>query len=417
MSMDCGWIQATAMRTRGVAVTTMKRPASHLKIVRRPASHSYGIAVIPSRLQPKKDIATPSLEVAGYRGTAYNRLAKRKSRSRGLLRIGFPMNDACRMKVSKKIPTDKRMKYTYRIVHGVHTLGCAGAACSVCLASEARFCWCGATLAKNCDTKKLTNFHTFVLSSRNPVQDFDDPQDQKEMQDIMKSTLTLALENRKYAAYCRFLYMAAMTNCPSTMTAIGKTIVTCSYARVVELVKQRADEAIPTYRGGQFAGALTVKELGGGLIEFMDTLAPDVIIHMKKWDCASNDEEVTHALRSIIQRIDQAVSAKPAEVYGFGLYKGKRFCELLVLGGMAGVLEMRCGPGILDACADIWPLPVNSKEMLQLIFPTAVEFGLVREGIVALKRSLRTSGKYSLPLLVAQLCFWGQQDAGLLDWL
>ena len=71
--------------------------------------------------------------------------------------------------------------------------------------------------------------------------------------------------------FCTWLLM---TNCPPTMIEIGKNIITSSYESVVQLVQTRAAEKIPTYRGGQLAGALKVSELGDGLIDFMRTGSP-----------------------------------------------------------------------------------------------------------------------------------------------
>ena len=63
----------------------------------------------------------------------------------------------------------------------------------------------------------------------------------------------------------------------------------------------------------------------------------------------------------------------------------------------------------------VWPLPVNSYEKLRNIFPNATG-SLAREGLRVLQRALKDSDM-DVPTIVAMLCFWGENQDGILNWV
>ena len=174
------------------------------------------------------------------------------------------------------------------------------------------------------------------------------------------------------------------------------------------MFKQRKAEGKSTFRGGQFAGVVTVEDLATALAEFCEKTLTKVTPRLVDWQKADQDRtKCIEATRAILEVI------KNCGVYGFGKYKQKKFAEFLILAAMGNVLSLHVKQEWLNDLRSDWPVPTNSIENLKLIFPGIINY---RSGVVALLRGLKASHRFTFPVIVAQLCFWSEQRNGRIDW-
>ena len=96
-----------------------------LSLKRKPST--YGSSVLPLNLVPSKDRATPLRPTLNASNATYNRLARRKERGTVTITRSFFMNDACRMKLRSKLPSDRRLRTIYNHVPDSRSTSTGGA--------------------------------------------------------------------------------------------------------------------------------------------------------------------------------------------------------------------------------------------------------------------------------------------------
>ena len=173
------------------------------------------------------------------------------------------LNDACRMKVAKKAPSfndGRRLLKIYNNVHAPRPLldeaSCCSYYCVVCLATDNKFCHCGAGLqAKEAE---LEDFVGFVKSPRNPMVHFLDPGDQDA---ILETLRFIGCSNA--SGLLRVLCIFAMISNEAVMEDIGKRVK--QGTNLNDLFKERAKAGVATFRGGQFAGQSPLESVAAHL--------------------------------------------------------------------------------------------------------------------------------------------------------
>ena len=384
-----------------------------LSLKRKPST--YGSSVLPLNLVPSKDRATPLRPTLNASNAMYNRLSRRKERGAVTITRSFFMNDACRMKLRSKLPSDRRLRTIYNHVHDSRSTSTGGAVqpagldlvrvyCQVCGATASKYCHCGAECVPNSRLVELKAFMGFVKSPRNPLLHFGDPDDQRGVMNVLK---TLGAHSAK--EFFRVLFIIAMVSNEAVLQEIGKDIQTRRIDYLDKLFKQRRKDHKSTFRAGQFAGVVKVDDLAHALDEYCQKCLRKVTPFLTAWKEAKTDRQ-----RCVVQVRNILELHEEATVFGFGTYKRKKFAEFLVLAGMANVYGVHFEEQWLNSLSDIWPIPDNSLANLKRIFP---DIHKPRAGIVALMRGLRHSGFHTFATVVAQLCFWGEQRNGRINWL
>ena len=385
----------------------MKRKASALH-------REHGSKVMPANTSPKKDLATRTKVASDSQ--IYQRCAKRKQRaagpgnqkqSAGRGNTNY-LNKACRMKMARKVPTVAGDRLCLQIYNSVHAdrpalddMSCSSLHCVVCRAQHSKFCYCGAGLVAK--PAELNGFVAFIKSPRNPMLNYLDPQDQEDIATTFRNIgCTTA------PASLRVLCIFAMISNESVMRDIGPRV-----KRGVDLdslFQQRAKDGLATFRGGQFAGSITVAKLGKFLARFMATVRDELCKLLLQWSKAGKSKVKCVA---IVRQILTCINSNP--VKGFGPYKRKKFAEFVVLVGLGGVWG-HYEQNWIKYLSDLWPFPNNSSAMLTVVFPR-IKPSQRRAGVVALLRCLRHHKHFTFSGLIAQLCFWGEQKNGRIDWM
>ena len=175
-------VRAMVKRSRPKSVGT--RPAASCKdIPPKRNSKKYGQKVMPKNLTPNKDKTTPKLSVDS---TMYFRMQRRKWRGKCPFKETLLLNEACRMKMAEKLPSNpsKRIVWTYNSVHSDRSLiPDSRLHCGICRATASKLCHCGAFLVVA--LAPLRAFVDFVKSPRNPILNYCDPADQVGIQKVL----------------------------------------------------------------------------------------------------------------------------------------------------------------------------------------------------------------------------------------
>ena len=79
-----------------------------------------------------------------------------------------------------------------------------------------------------------------------------------------------------------------------------------------------------------------------------------------------------------------------------------------------GGADLYMKPSDVHALHAVYPLPNNSANALQLIFPGATDELAQRHGLRLLEKAFMRSDTYCL---VAQLCFWTEQMKGKIQYM
>ena len=98
-----------------------------------------------------------------------------------------------------------------------------------------------------------------------------------------------------------------------------------------------------------------------------------------------------------------------------GVYRRKRFLELLFLAAACGCVGWHVGRRETDAVGGYWPVATGTAEGLRRIWPGLRSPRLLCEGLRALQRALRP-GDVDLPSISALLCFGGKQRKKIIKW-
>ena len=272
----------------------------------------HGFKIIPQNLSPNKDRATRV--VIPSNSTIYRRLQKRKQRQ--IVITTDYLNDACRMKVATKAPSlhdDRRLLQIYNNVHlprpVIDDESCCDYACVECSATDNKFCYCGAGLVAN--VVQLQDFVTFVKSPRNPSEHFLDPGDQEEILETFRWIGCVSASE-----ILRVLVIFAMISNEAVMEDIGERVKRGT--NLDDLFKQRSKDGLATFRGGQFAGSVTVANLGKFLTLFIKSMRGKLAPLLEQWSQAGKSKVTcVKIVRQILKHIGGCTTS------GFGPYKKK----------------------------------------------------------------------------------------------
>ena len=175
----------------------------------------------------------------------------------------------------------------------------------------------------------------------------------------------------------------------------------------------------PVFRGGQRPG-LPIERVAGAVQE-LRTHAVDVPLALARLrtTCGQNSKPVRpdiNARRDGLYVICMALKriTDSKLVQGVSRYKAKRIFEMIQLVCSGGVADLYMEPSDVHALHAVYPLPSNSANALQLIFPSAKDELSQRHGLRLLEKAFKRSDIYCL---VAQLCFWTEQMKGKIQYM
>ena len=187
-----------------------------------------------------------------------------------------------------------------------------------------------------------------------------------------------------------------------------------------EEVQAMHEAGQPVFRGGQRPG-LPIERVAGAVQE-LGTHAVDVPLALARLrtTCGQDSKPVRpdinarrEGLYVICMALKRITDSKL--VQGVSRYKAKRIFEMIQLACCGGVADLYMEPSDVHALHAVYPLPDNSANALQLIFPSAKDELSQRHGLRLLeKKAFKRSDIYCL---VAQLCFWTEQMKGKIQYM
>ena len=142
---------------------------------------------------------------------------------------------------------------------------------------------------------------------------FYDPEDQESTLKVIKQ-----LGAASSRELLRVIFVISMISNEAVLEEIGGHVKSKSYDYLEKLFRKRKEENKPTFRGGQFAGAVPVEGLAGALREFCQKALRKLTPQIVQWQEARKDRcRCLRALRNILSSIEKI------RVFGFGIYKKK----------------------------------------------------------------------------------------------
>jgi len=225
-----------------------------------------------------------------------------------------------------------------------------------------------------------------------------------------------------HADLLRLAYLAGVTGKADTVDSI-----------LTPLMEQRFDECQikldrlrVVFRGGQCHGCVSRFRLMEAMETFYNTLSPHMLPQMESLNPKSLPEARRRAWRSIVQvlwSMHNGTKRDKSKYYvrGVGPYFAKKLCEMLLVAGLNHQGGLYLEPADELFVADLWPIPLNSRNTLADIFPTIKNWpageqdAILRESLRCLERSMQ-NGVGGISVLVAACCFWQEQAHGTIFW-
>lgn len=319
---------------------------------------------------------------------------ERKSKSTKKPVAKFTVSEAMKAAKSGKPPPTRKLK--------------PDLSCYICLADKPSGCMCGFNLIDQMDGKAYCRFRDFIYNPKNPFLHDTDPEDQRSLQAMIAkfcSTCTASSQHElALTGVCFFLGCVGSAQSmedPAVCAALGNR----SCASLRSALENRDG---PVFRGGQRPFHRGVRGLADALQEHYKSLGPITVQAMADFRTKRGTGKI-----KAVQSLMQAVSG--CQIFGFGPYFQKKYLELLALAGSirAGGFQMLDEDWNFGAAT--FPVAKNSKEGLQLIFPSATTDALAREGIQTLIRALAHRGtRLPFARIHALLCFLQKDDGGVL---
>ena len=141
----------------------------------RVESGSQGTRGVPANVAGREDrVTSRGCTVPSWTTVYKRRMQARKLRGVGVVKSELLLNNACRMKLAEKPPSDRRLIEIYNNVHRARVeVGPREVKrCRVCAAVSSKFCYCGFDIVSCVNIAHLEEFFTFVKSPRNPILPF-----------------------------------------------------------------------------------------------------------------------------------------------------------------------------------------------------------------------------------------------------
>ena len=379
-----------------------------------PARHESSRIPLVADKQRNKDTATP----ATGDQTMVSRLKKRKQRHRRLVivRITKPMQ----MMRNNTMPVGASAKERF-IWRRVHTprekpADLADVICGLCWETNNHYCACGSGIAAHHVAAELSGFAEFCASDRNPILRLWDPEDQRLLLDAIRANYAPGASLDSLFAVC---CLAGLAGRPESVRALGAVAASGSREALEQQVQAMCVAGKPVFRGGQRPG-LSTERIAGAVHELC-ALAVEVPAALAKLKAtrtqkgkvvfpdASNRRDGLYAVCTALKRIADSKLVK-----GVSVYKTKKIFGMLQLACYCGVGDLYMQPSDLRALHAVYPLPNNSANALQRIFPTATDKLSRRHGMRLLEKVFNRA---DIGCLVAQLCLWTEQMGGKIQYL
>ena len=376
--------------------------------------------------ETNKDLATPRTADVTMR----SRLAKRCQRGRKV--IVLQNTEPMRALMEETVP-DNATPYHRFIWKQVrqpvlkppdlsHVL------CGLCWATRPHICSCGATMAETHDPTALNEFGCFVLGCKNPMLRTWDPEDQRELM----AAMNLACKHARWtrgskrnflrglAALCS---LAGLTGRATTVERAGVACVEMNWKDLQAEIQDMVNAGMPIYRGGQRPGAIPLLEIPTAIKAIDKAVGSLLVPGLLKLvgrsrndlgECEKADVNVRrHALLQIIGTMKNLVDNKA--VRGISQYKCKRILEMILLACYTGLAGLYAEPSDLRVVHSVYPLPRSSVRALTAIFPSARSERQKRSCLRLLQKTLKP-GVLDVSMIVAQLCFWREEQDGKLQY-
>ena len=382
-------------------------------------------SVVPKPVAEKKDLATPRSVDVSQLSRRRKRLQRAKivqNPSKGKRLLHFPWHEAMRAKLTKKLPPGSSHKFAF-IWRSVHQTTVADnqkfnetisqlPACTVCNAQAQWLCPCGFQLRRGCRLDKVNDFLEFYYHPQNFVAHIWEPEDQRLFIAVYKRVLRTQPKtgNGIFHAALRVAYLGGMTGKQETVGECASSVIGGKLDEVQALL----DSMDVVYRGGQHPGAVARDALAESMQEFEDKLGQTLCRHLKGLDRTATASQRSLGLFKCARYLTESAENKPPTVYGLSIYKAKKIMEMIILIGYSA-----SGPWVLlqgdnlRSLTGAYPVPKNSADALKSMFPHIRNQCEYREAIRILERQLH---KTNVVVIVAQLCFWRENEAGILNW-
>ena len=378
----------------------------------------------------KPNRASDAEEEAG--AVAAERLRKKKKGQREKEPIALQMTQAMRARMQETLPGNatKTLRFIWNRVGQpmVKPPDLSPVLCGLCWATRPQYCPCGAEMVGSHNANALNEFGSFVLAHQNPMLRTWDPEDQREL----LAAMTLACEHARWtrgskrnllrglAALCS---LAGLTGRASAVKRAGAACVDMNWRDLQAAIVDMIDRGVPIYRGGQRPGAIPLTEMPTA-VEAIDKAVGSLMVPglLRLMRTSTNDlgerelpdvNERRQGLLEIIGTMNDLVDNKA--VLGISHYKCKRIVEMILLACYAGLASLHTLPTDLRVVHGVYPLPTNSATALATIFPNARSDMQKRYCLRLLQKTLKP-GVFDVAMIVAQLCFWREEQDGKLQY-
>ena len=407
------------------------------KIIKKRQGSTYK-HLLPKCLSLKKDLATP-LELAPRMGDRLRQRRLRENNSTNGKVTGFPFNKGTRalltatannggvrvrsvsasMWASKSSPISvqsqtKDPKWE-TIVHRRDSFEhhVSASACAVCAGVLTQDCSCGASLLSTMNLKEFTDACSFIRDSRTPVLASTDPRDQRQLQQAMSETVARVREtDQKLIAILRLCLYLSLVGKTDSVETVGPCCLSGDWGAMRLALQKMPPGAI--FRGGQrpYAGGTAGLPAAIATLDRLDVQYGKTLCDaLRRWTSAASSSLRARAVWDFVE----AVASVP--VPEFGSYRQKRFLEVVMLAGMAGLGGFHCNDGDFNFASGVFPIACNTETAVRTMFPAASSRALQRQGIRALQRALSHCGRtIAFDRLCALLCFWMKNKTGSISW-
>ncbi len=210
--------------------------------------------------QPKNDLATPSTADST---TLWRLQGRKKLRSSGKVKV--LLSKAMRFKLQQVMPKglacqDRRI---WKKVHLVseRPVDLSKVICGLCWTQDVHFCSCGAEVAETYNEEQLHSFVEFVSATKNPLKHAWDPEDQRELLQVLRCVCTQKMTAEGlFAIYC----LAGLVGKADSVEALGECAARGCEESLRDAIFALHKERGAVFRGGQRPG-MSLRRIAGAV--------------------------------------------------------------------------------------------------------------------------------------------------------
>jgi hypothetical protein len=300
--------------------------------------------------------------------------------------------------------------------------------CGLCWSTVAYYCPCGWELAAEHNVDQLVAFGAFAFAAKNPLLRAWDPEDQRQLLAAMRQSCDSAAwvslsPTQRLQGVASLCCLAGLTGRASTVECAGAAAASMSWSELEDKVKGIVAAGLPVYRGGQHPGSISPAKVAETVRAIDSAVGLALGAALQKLTAQWAEElqarvpASDHVRREGILDFIGVVNsiAEQRLVSGISHYKAKRIVEMLQLAAYGGLASLYAIPKDLRVAHGVYPLPQNSMSALAAIFPTIRSNEHRRAGLRLLQKTLKP-GCFDIPSVVAMLCFWTEQQHGVIDY-